>query len=132
MSLAKQALNAYRGALRATSVAFNSDVAMLQAARAQIKAKMVLEVDPDMPDKSVEDRIKHLNDVSMFLRRNIVQGRKEEDEENKYFLNIHEDTELGDNDDIKKKKGSRNPFGGGMASGGCCGGGEIKMNERRG
>ncbi|KAG7904671.1 hypothetical protein KL907_003547 [Ogataea polymorpha] len=131
MSLAKQALSAYRGALRATSIAFNNDVAMLQAARTQIKSKMALEVDPDMPDKSVEERIKHLNDVSLFLRRNIVQGRKEGDEENKYFLNIHEDTELGDNDDIKKKKG-KNSFGGEMASGGCCGGGEIKMNERRG
>ncbi|KAH3669273.1 hypothetical protein OGAPHI_001394 [Ogataea philodendri] len=129
MSLANEALKAYRGALRATSIAFQGDLATLQAARAQIRSKMVLNVDPDMPEKSVEDRIKHLDQVSLFLRRNIVQGKKEE-EDDKYFLNIHNDTELGDNDDIKKKK--RSTFGGQMAAGGgCCGGGEIKMSERR-
>lgn len=115
MSLRQNALNAYRNGLRATRIAFNGDTRMLLASRAKMREGME---NPPNPELSKEQQIKHLEDVATFLKRNLVQGRKEGSEE-KYHLNIHKETELGDNESIKKAKST-------LASevGGCCGGGK--------
>ncbi|ANZ75705.1 BA75_02983T0 [Komagataella pastoris] len=122
MSQASRALKAYRNALRATSVAFKNDLPTLNAARNEIRTHMKSLEDPKGTNRSIDERLKLLEEVTVFLRRNIVQGRKVD--EDKYRLNIHKDTELGDNDDIKKKKDS--PSSGGFT--GCCGGSGAKTS----
>ncbi|SCU79105.1 LANO_0A05072g1_1 [Lachancea nothofagi CBS 11611] len=108
------ALAAYRNGLRATKLAFGQDTRMLLAARSQMRNGMI---NPPNPQLSSDQQVQYLNDVAQFLRRNIVQGKKSED--NKYSLNIHADTELGDNESLKLAKKT-------LASqnGGCCGGGQ--------
>ncbi|CEP61266.1 Mzm1p LALA0_S02e10528g [Lachancea lanzarotensis] len=114
MSTRMAALAAYRNGLRATRVAFSQDTRVLLAARTQMRDGMV---HPPNPELSPEQQISHLNDVAEFLRRNIVQGKKTEGD--KYALNIHKDTELGDNETVKQAKATLAAKGGG-----CCGGGE--------
>ncbi|GMG55503.1 unnamed protein product [Ambrosiozyma monospora] len=148
--LAKQALSSYRNALRATRIAFTTDTTTLNAARLRIKTEMKLLQSKENPEMSIQERIQLLDQVSIFLRKNIVQGIKEDKEpaaeteaasgEEKqkkptYFLNIHKDTELGDNDSIKKSKGKKNSLTGKVdsafpAGSGCCGGGNITLNQR--
>jgi complex III assembly factor LYRM7 len=84
----------------------------LNASREQIRQGFY---QPD-ESKSVDARIKHLEDVSKFLLSNIVQAKK--NETGKYRLNIHEHTELGDNESVKKAKATLQSQGNG-----CCGGG---------
>jgi complex III assembly factor LYRM7 len=56
--------------------------------------------------------VQHAEDVAKILRENIVQGKKEG--ENLYRLNIHDDTERGDNNTVKLgSPGSKSE---------CCGG----------
>ncbi|ODV71014.1 Mzm1p CYBJADRAFT_121083, partial [Cyberlindnera jadinii NRRL Y-1542] len=95
MATRSRALAAYRHALKATQVAFQGDVALLNASRAEIRKGF------NQPDetKSVEERITHLEEVSKFLMSNIVQGKRQDN--GKIHLNIHEGTELGDNESIK-------------------------------
>ncbi|OWB69772.1 hypothetical protein B5S30_g5203 [[Candida] boidinii] len=117
-STSQKALQAYRQALRATGVCFK---------------------DPENADKSVDERINLLIQVSKFLKSNIVQGEKHgktPEGKDKYLLNIHKDTELGDNDKIGGKNrrkptlGNPNPSSG-SGSGGCCGGsGTIELNQK--
>lgn len=114
MSTTLRALNAYRNGLRATRVAFGRDLPMLSAARAKMREGML---NPPNPELSPEQQIQHLNDVSTFLKRNIVQGQKVN--QGRYHLNIHKDTELGDNESIKTTKKTLAARGGG-----CCGGGK--------
>ncbi|GME75969.1 unnamed protein product [[Candida] boidinii] len=100
---------------------------------------MRLEIDPENADKSVDERINLLIQVSKFLKSNIVQGEKHgktPEGKDKYLLNIHKDTELGDNDKIGGKNrrkptlGNPNPSSG-SGSGGCCGGsGTIELNQK--
>ncbi|AQZ09367.1 MZM1 (YDR493W) [Zygosaccharomyces parabailii] len=114
MNLKQNALDAYRHGLRATRVAFNGDTRVLLAARAKMREGML---NPPNPELTPEQQVQHLEDVALFLRRNLVQGTKEGDEE-KYHLNIHKETELGDNETIKETKKTLASRGGG-----CCGGG---------
>lgn len=95
----------------------------MNAARAQLKEGMAA-VDGD---KSLEERIELLNGIAVYLKRNIVQGKKQDD--GKYFLNIHEESELGDNESIKKPKSTLGDPA--APAGGCCGGGQKVMTERR-
>ncbi|KAH3900944.1 Mzm1p SCDLUD_002405 [Saccharomycodes ludwigii] len=122
--LKRQALNAYRNGLRATRIAFGPDKMLLVASRKKMKEGMLNPPkDLNIPKPvTVEKQIKHLNDVALFLRRNIVQGvKKDKDTSGKvrYHLNIHKETELGDNESIKKTKRALAAEGGG-----CCGGGK--------
>lgn len=126
MSNSQRALSAYRSALRATKVAFNNDIQTLTAARIRMKEEMKSEKSLSNPEFNNIQRVELLEQISEFLKRNIVQGVK--NDESKYTLNIHKDTELGDNDDIKVKKSTLKA--GGMTGGGCCGGGKIELNEK--
>lgn len=86
---------------------------MLVAARQEMRQGMI---NPPNPALSADEQIKLLEDIAVFLRQNVVQGQKTEDD--KYHLNIHRDTELGDNETIKVAKKTLAAQGGG-----CCGGG---------
>ncbi|KAF7959695.1 hypothetical protein EAE96_001308 [Botrytis aclada] len=98
------ALAAYRHLLRATRVAFNEDITVLTSARKQARSTFLSNrsLAPESPESVAA--IAHAEDVAQFLRRNVVQGQKVEGDE-KYKLNIHEDTERGDNDTIKMPNG---------------------------
>lgn len=115
MSSSLRALNAYRHGLRASKVAFNGDSRMLLAARQKMRDGMVNPPNPELP---VDKQIQHLEEVANFLRQNLVQGKKTGSEQ-RYALNIHRDTELGDNETINETKKTLAAQGGG-----CCGGGK--------
>jgi complex III assembly factor LYRM7 len=72
------------------------DNAALTAATNEIKRKFREE-----PDDLNRD-IKHAQDVALILKHNVVQAKK--DASGRYKLNLHKDTELGDNSSIKTGK----------------------------
>jgi complex III assembly factor LYRM7 len=96
---ALSARSAYRQLLRATRVAFQDDVRVLiasrQEARRNFDAHRRLAVDTPM-------QIKHAVEVADLLRHNLVQGSREQgNEDAKWELRIHDEIERGDNDSIK-------------------------------
>lgn len=91
---------AYKNALRATHVAFKGDTRVLDASRARIKQEIFNH--KDLSGEKLEEEINKLEEVSKFLIGNIVQGQRQDD--GKYFLNFHQNTELGDNETIKQGK----------------------------
>lgn len=93
-------LRAYKTALRATSKAFTGDKPILAAARLKIKEGILENKQSQAPE--LEEQINNLNEISLFLKKNIVQG--EEQKDGKFFLKFHSDIELGDNDSIKQSK----------------------------
>lgn len=100
MSTRSKALNAYRHGLRAARIAFQNDTEVLLAARAKMRSGML---SPPNPKLTTEEQVQHLEDVAVFLRRNLVQGKKVDcanKKEPRYHLNIHKDTELGDNETV--------------------------------
>ncbi|KAH3683562.1 hypothetical protein WICPIJ_005458 [Wickerhamomyces pijperi] len=115
--MSSRGLRAYRDVLRAAKVAFNGDVKVLTAAREEIQRGFR---NPDL-SLTEEERLSHVEGVSKFLLSNIVQASKEP-EGAKYRLNIHEHTELGDNDTVFKNKGKQTLGGGNGQFAGCCGG----------
>ena len=94
----------------------------MNASRAEIRKGF------NQPDetKSVEERITHLEEVSKFLMSNIVQGKRQDN--GKIHLNIHEGTELGDNESIKNPKPTM--VAGRGSKGGCCGGGQRVLKQK--
>ena len=109
------ALSAYKSALRATKTAFGGDLEVLHAARTQIRAGFG---EPVESEAQAVERIEHLNGVASILNQNIVQGRKKENDE-RYMLNIHSKTELGDNETIKTKKSEMGSLAGAKATKRC-------------
>lgn len=99
-SMNNPTLRAYKTALRATSKAFQGDRPILEAARLKIKQGILENQLVKQPE--LEEQINNLNEISLFLTKNIVQG--EEQKDGKYFLKFHSDIELGDNDTIKQSK----------------------------
>lgn len=54
---------------------------------------------------SPQGQVQLLEDIAMFLRHNVVQGKRVvANDTEQYHLNIHKDTELGDNDTVKTGK----------------------------
>lgn len=84
-------------------IAFQGDMHVLGAARAFARKHFddnhALAAGSDEYAKSIT----HAHDVARILRENVVQGQATE--ANKYQLRIHEHTERGDNEDIKKAQG---------------------------
>ncbi|KAK3203311.1 hypothetical protein GRF29_112g819227 [Pseudopithomyces chartarum] len=99
------ALEAYRNLLRSARIAFRGDTRMLSAAR--LEARKHFETNRGLAAGSDEytKQVAHAQEVAKFLRENVVQGQAADAEAN-YRLNIHEHTERGNNEDIKKGKGN--------------------------
>jgi complex III assembly factor LYRM7 len=117
------ALAAYRHLLRGIRIAFQSeylkptispysfqllsyfpdDTPLLTQARLQARSDFQNHRDLDSTSHHVRERIQHAEQVAALLRHNLVQGTKIQGEgaEEKWHLNIHSDTELGDNDSVK-------------------------------
>ncbi|RPA75515.1 mitochondrial zinc maintenance protein 1, mitochondrial [Ascobolus immersus RN42] len=113
-------LHAYRHLLKAASIAFHGDLPVLAAARARAREAFEQNRTLDSSAPEVVDGVKHAEEVAQFLRANVVQGEKKED--GLYRLRIHDDVERGDNDDIKKKVGTRDIGAAGKGHGTfkCC------------
>ncbi|KAF2280219.1 mitochondrial zinc maintenance protein 1, mitochondrial [Westerdykella ornata] len=99
------ALQAYRHLLRSTRIAFQGDMKVLTAARLQ--ARQNFEANRGIPAGSEEmaKQIAHAEEVAKFLRENVVQGQAVDEKGESFRLRIHEHTERGNNEDIKKGKG---------------------------
>lgn len=118
LSLSHCASNSFSNLFTFWTVRTNNilgDIAVLEASRAKIKAGF----QDSNNTKPLDARIKEIDEISTFLKRNVVQGQKKE---NKYHLNIHKHTELGNNDSVKKAKKVLVQQGGG-----CCGGANAKI-----
>ncbi|KAJ9611274.1 Mitochondrial zinc maintenance protein 1, mitochondrial [Cladophialophora chaetospira] len=94
------ALPAYRHLLRATRIAFREDFHLLHAARTQARTGFDKLRTLDADSEEAIKGIQHAEAVASVLRHNIVQGRQVEGSD-VFKLNIHEDTERGDNDTVK-------------------------------
>ncbi|KAJ5640073.1 Mitochondrial zinc maintenance protein 1 [Penicillium longicatenatum] len=93
------ALSAYRQVLRATRIAFRDDVRVMLASRQEARRNFDqnrrVAVDTGM-------QINHAIEVANILRHNLVQGAREDgNEDAKWELRIHDQIERGDNDSIK-------------------------------
>lgn len=127
----RTALSAYRNSMRATRLAFNNDLLVLKSARDQIRSEMKLQTSPSNPLLKINERVDLLNQISEFLRHNIVQGVKNGNSngKEKYLLNIHNNTELGDNEEIRTTS-NLNIDGSPMAGSSCCGGGKVELKQK--
>lgn len=116
------ALAAYRHLLRATRIAFTGDNHLLHAAQTQVRAGFDnnSSLDPSSPEAT--KAIEHAEGVASVLRHNIVQGVQAPGSDRfstftplrqilqliLVALNIHKDTERGDNDTVKNPRGPGN------------------------
>ncbi|KAI9652825.1 MAG: Mitochondrial zinc maintenance protein 1, mitochondrial [Alyxoria varia] len=73
---------------------------MLNGAR--MKARRSFEESRNLQSDSeaVQQGVKHAEDVAKILRQNVVQGTKA-GEADQFKLRIHDDTERGDNENVK-------------------------------
>ncbi|KAL5115750.1 Mitochondrial zinc maintenance protein 1, mitochondrial [Pleosporales sp. CAS-2024a] len=79
------------------------DMDTLFAARAEARKKFESNRSLAPGSDELSQQITHAQDVAKCLRENVVQGQAT-DPQGPYKLRIHEHTERGDNDDIKKGK----------------------------
>lgn len=110
--------SAYRYLLRSSQLAFGGDPVAFNAARQAIRENF--KNNNYTSQDELDQQLAHAKEVGVILRQNVVQGVRQNPDENKFTLRIHSETELGDNDDIKKK--SKSTLGAGGVQGGCCGG----------
>ncbi|KAF2712501.1 mitochondrial zinc maintenance protein 1, mitochondrial [Pleomassaria siparia CBS 279.74] len=114
------ALAAYRNLLRSARIAFEGDLNMLIAARHEARRNFEGNRGLINGSEEISKQITHAEEVAKFLRENVVQGQALDKGAEKYKLRIHEHTERGDNEDIKKGKG--NTLAGAGAGTKCCSG----------
>ncbi|KAF9740333.1 Mitochondrial zinc maintenance protein 1, mitochondrial [Paraphaeosphaeria minitans] len=101
----EMAIAAYRNLLRSTRIAFRGDTRILSAARLEVRKNFENNRSLATGSEEYSKQITHAEEVAKFLRENVVQGEAM-DTEGSYKLNIHEHTERGNNEDIKKGKGN--------------------------
>ncbi|KAL6711238.1 Mitochondrial zinc maintenance protein 1, mitochondrial [Coniothyrium glycines] len=99
------ALVAYRNLLRSARIAFQGDMNTLFAARAEVRKNFESNRHLSAGSDEFSKQITHAEEVAKFLRENVVQGKAQSENSENYKLRIHEHTERGDNEDIKKAKG---------------------------
>lgn len=72
------ALAAYRHLLRATRIAFQGDIQLLQASRSQVRQGFEDKRSLETSSAETGEAIQHAEGVAEILRANIVQGRKDD------------------------------------------------------
>ncbi|KAA8897251.1 hypothetical protein TRICI_006766 [Trichomonascus ciferrii] len=77
--MSSRVLASYRNLLRASRVAFNKDLPTLAAARMQIQQGFKNEKDATLTEAELNERLTYANDISTILRRNIVQGARDDE-----------------------------------------------------
>ncbi|CAO3610707.1 unnamed protein product [Cunninghamella blakesleeana] len=114
------AISAYRNLLKTQKQVFGSDTKAIIAAKKETYARFMQNKDETNTDV-LEEKLNLANQVASLLKKNVIQA--ESNDGSNFKLNITEDTELGDNDSIKKAKGShRKGKGKRKAVSSCCGG----------
>ncbi|KAI7850056.1 hypothetical protein BDC45DRAFT_519296 [Circinella umbellata] len=114
------AITAYRTLLRTQREVFGEDIRAIQAAKKETYVRFMQNKDETNVD-ILEEKLKLADQVNSLLRKNVVQGVPRDD--NTYELRITKDIELGDNDSIRKAKGShRKNRKKAATQQGCCGG----------
>jgi len=98
------AINAYRHLLRATRIAFQGDHPLLHAARSQARAGFENQRTLKPESEEATKAVQHAEGVAEVLRHNVVQAKQVEGSD-VLRLNIHKDTERGDNDTVKNPLG---------------------------
>ncbi|KAJ4994004.1 hypothetical protein SVAN01_00481 [Stagonosporopsis vannaccii] len=105
----EMALVAYRNLLRSARIAFQGDSNVLSAARVEVRKNFESNRHLQTGGDEFQKQIAHANEVAKFLRENVVQGEAQEGMSRVLIqmpeIRIHEHTERGDNEDIKKNKG---------------------------
>ncbi|KAI9781249.1 MAG: Mitochondrial zinc maintenance protein 1, mitochondrial [Peltula sp. TS41687] len=96
------ALAAYRHLLRATAIAFQGDMRMLEAARREARKQFDQNRNLSSDSEEVTKAIGHAEDTARILKHNLAQGRQAERGTQRYKLRIHEHIERGDNDGLKR------------------------------
>ena len=118
------ALAAYRHLFRATKIAFAGDQHLLHASREQIRQGFTDNRSLESGSPLLAKAIEHAEGVAEVLRTNIVQGQLGQGQGEEAYsellvspggggrctnydpeLNIHKDTERGDNDTVKNPRG---------------------------
>ncbi|RSH88152.1 uncharacterized protein EHS24_000679 [Apiotrichum porosum] len=121
-TLLPAARSAYRNVLRSARATFHNDpprhAAMVVAVRETFASPTLTRPGAELPPPTLNEatgepivvdlsspeelqkRINEWNEVATFLRRNVVQGRQ--DDQGVYKLRVTKDTDLGDNDTIKE------------------------------
>ncbi|KAI8388836.1 uncharacterized protein BYT42DRAFT_561402 [Radiomyces spectabilis] len=94
---------AYRNLLKTQKEVFGADAKAIIAARKETHARFMQFKDETNTD-ILEEKLTLADQVATLLRRNVVQAVPKEGEDSLYHLRITKDTELGDNDSIKKAK----------------------------
>ncbi|KAF1365495.1 mitochondrial zinc maintenance protein 1, mitochondrial [Lizonia empirigonia] len=105
----EMALVAYRNLLRSARIAFQGDATVLSAARIEVRKKFESNRHLQTGSEEFQKQIAHADEVAKFLKQNVVQGQATEGTTTSLIcaleIRIHEHTERGDNEDIKKNKG---------------------------
>ncbi|KAI9309342.1 hypothetical protein BJ944DRAFT_226941 [Cunninghamella echinulata] len=114
------AISAYRNLLKTQKQVFGNDINAILAAKKETHTRFMQYKDETNID-ILEEKLTLANQVATLLRKNVIQAESKDGE--KFKLNITEDTELGDNDSIKKaknihRKGKKRA----SSSSSCCGG----------
>jgi len=78
------------------------DIPTLTSARYEIRKNFDQNRGLSSGNEDVGKKIAFAEEVAMFMRQNLVQGEQVDAVEERYKLRIHEHTERGDNEDIKK------------------------------
>ncbi|KZO97883.1 hypothetical protein CALVIDRAFT_597344 [Calocera viscosa TUFC12733] len=100
------ARSAYRAIFRATATTFQGDESLLHAFRQKTRDGYI--ANRSLTDEvAYEAAVKHAKEIADVLLRNVAQAKKQED--GSYRLRLTKDTELGDNDTIKKFRTSTHP-----------------------
>ena len=97
-------LKSYKNLLRAAQQTFKNDPRVLNAAILKIRS----EFKANKLSENRQELIDLANTTAQMLRRNVVQATEKENNKGVYVINITKDTELLDNDTIKKQKQSNN------------------------
>ena len=74
-----EVLSAYRYLLRSIAIAFPGDHELLTAARTEARTRFDKARNLAADSNDAIEGVKHCRDVGLFLRRNVVQGVKDED-----------------------------------------------------
>ncbi|CBX91078.1 hypothetical protein LEMA_P061120.1 [Plenodomus lingam JN3] len=71
----EMALVAYRNLLRSTRIAFQGDINVLSAARAEVRKNFESNRSLSAGSEEYTKQITHAEEVAKFLRENVVQGQ---------------------------------------------------------
>ncbi|KAK3632729.1 Mitochondrial zinc maintenance protein 1, mitochondrial [Elasticomyces elasticus] len=104
------ALATYRHLVRAINLSFAGDTKLHPAATRLARDGFIKNRKLDSGSVEASSAIEHAQGVAQILRENLVQGQKVEGQGDQYKLRFTEHTQLRDNDEAGRLKGTRKSF----------------------